>query len=63
MLAIFVEAMSVHYGTHARLPVQALFQDRRSTLLTTRDETGLVFDVHLQGDRETVFLSYPRHER
>jgi protocatechuate 3,4-dioxygenase alpha subunit len=41
--------------------------DRRSTLLTTQDETGPVngylFDVHLQGDRETVFLTYPRHER
>ena len=22
-----------------------------------------MFDVHLQGDRETVFLTYPRHER
>jgi len=41
--------------------------DRRSTLLTTQDETGpvkgYVFDVHLQGERETVFLAYPRHER
>ena len=35
--------------------------DRRSTLVATPDETGLVFDVHLQGDRETVFLTYPRH--
>ena len=36
--------------------------DRRSTLLTTQDETGpvkgYVFDVHLQGERETVFLAY-----
>ncbi len=29
--------------------------------VTTPDETGFVFDVHLQGDRETVFLTYPRH--
>lgn len=35
--------------------------DRRSTLQATEDETGYVFDVHLQGDRETVFLTYPRH--
>ena len=39
---------------------------RRSTLVTTRDETGPMtayrFDVHLQGERETVFLSYPRHQ-
>jgi len=41
--------------------LQALAADRRSTLVTTRDETGFVFDVHLQGDQETVFLSYPRH--
>jgi protocatechuate 3,4-dioxygenase alpha subunit len=34
---------------------------RRSTLVTTRDDTGFVFDVHLQGERETVFLTYPRH--
>ena len=34
---------------------------RRSTLVTARDETGFVFDVHLQGERETVFLTYPRH--
>jgi protocatechuate 3,4-dioxygenase alpha subunit len=41
--------------------LQTLDVDRRSTLVTTRDETGFVFDVHLQGDRETVFLTYPRH--
>ena len=35
--------------------------DRRSTLIAERDETGFVFDVRLQGDGETVFLSYPRH--
>jgi protocatechuate 3,4-dioxygenase, alpha subunit len=40
----------------------SLDADRRSTLVTTRDETGFVFDVRLQGEGETVFLSYPRHE-
>ncbi len=40
----------------------SLEPDRRSTLVTTRDETGYVFDVHLQGEWETVFLAYPRHE-
>jgi protocatechuate 3,4-dioxygenase, alpha subunit len=34
---------------------------RRSTLVAERDEAGYVFDVRLQGDGETVFLSYPRH--
>ena len=36
--------------------------DRRSTLLATRDQTGYVFDVRLQGEGETVFLAYPRHQ-
>jgi len=35
--------------------------DRRATLVATADETGYAFDVRLQGDGETVFLSYPRH--
>jgi len=25
------------------------------------DEQGFVFDISLQGERETVFLSYPGH--
>ena len=41
--------------------LDALPADRRSTLVAGEDETGLVFDVRLQGDRETVFLTYPRH--
>ena len=28
----------------------------------TRGADGYWFDVHLQGERETVFLRYPRHE-
>lgn len=32
--------------------------DRRDTLLARRDADGLVFDVELQGARETVFLDY-----
>jgi protocatechuate 3,4-dioxygenase alpha subunit len=39
----------------------ALPADRRATLIAVPDETGYVFDVRLQGERETVFLSYPRH--
>lgn len=35
---------------------------RRATLLAVREEDGsLRFDVHLQGDRETVFLHFPGH--
>ena len=53
--------------TRAYLPgasdalLERLDVDRRSTLLATEDETGYVFDVRLQGDRETVFITYPRH--
>ncbi|HET7355307.1 MAG TPA: protocatechuate 3,4-dioxygenase subunit alpha [Nocardioidaceae bacterium] len=31
-------------------------EGRRATLVATRAEDGYRFDVHLQGDRETVFL-------
>jgi protocatechuate 3,4-dioxygenase alpha subunit len=34
---------------------------RRDTLVAVREDGGLRFDVHLQGDRETVFLTYPGH--
>ena len=39
-----------------------LSPERRATLVTVPDHHGLVFDVRLQGDRETVFLRFPRHE-
>jgi protocatechuate 3,4-dioxygenase alpha subunit len=35
--------------------------DRADTLLCVADEDGLRFDVRLQGERETVFLTYPGH--
>jgi protocatechuate 3,4-dioxygenase, alpha subunit len=69
-ITVFARGLLNRLFTRAYLPEAAddpflstVDGDRRSTLLATRDETGLVFDVHLQGDRETVFLSYPRHER
>jgi protocatechuate 3,4-dioxygenase alpha subunit len=34
--------------------------DRRDTLITTREDRGLRFDIHLQGEGETVFLTYPK---
>jgi protocatechuate 3,4-dioxygenase alpha subunit len=36
--------------------------DRRHTLVATRDEHGFVFDVRLQGEDETVFLTFPRDQ-
>jgi len=48
-------------GDHlAQDPLLAAVGDRRDTLVAVEDETGFVFDVHLQGDRETVFLTHPR---
>jgi protocatechuate 3,4-dioxygenase alpha subunit len=40
-----------------------LSADERAGLVATRDPAtgGLRFDVHLQGEGETVFLSFPRH--
>jgi protocatechuate 3,4-dioxygenase, alpha subunit len=34
-------------------------QERRATLVATADSDGYAFDVHLQGDGETVFLAFP----
>jgi protocatechuate 3,4-dioxygenase alpha subunit len=78
-VTVFARGLLNRLFTRAYLPdaagdafLQTVDADRRSTLLATEDETGpvetgpvkgYVFDVHLQGDRETVFLAYPRHER
>lgn len=43
--------------------LSSLDADRRSTLVATREADGSYrFDVHLQGDGETVFLQFPNHE-
>jgi protocatechuate 3,4-dioxygenase alpha subunit len=67
-VTVFARGLTDRLFTRAYLPGSAdepfllsLEEDRRSTLVTTADETGYVFDVHLQGERETVFLTYPRH--
>ena len=40
----------------------SLDPEARRTLLTQREDDGsLRFDVHLQGPRETVFLTFPGH--
>ena len=45
-------------GANASDPVlSALPEDRRDTLLATPAGDGYRFDVHLQGDRETVFFA------
>lgn len=35
---------------------------RRSLLAVRADDGSLRFDIRLQGENETVFLTYPRHE-
>ena len=66
-VTVFARGLLNRLFTRAYLPdaddalLRSLDQDRRSTLVVTRDATGFVFDVHLQGERETVFLTYPRH--
>ena len=41
--------------------LSTLSPERRGTLIASRDEQGLRFDIRLQGDGETVFLRYPGH--
>lgn len=44
--------------------LSALTPERRQSLVARRDEDGsLRFDIWLQGERETVFLAFPRHGR
>jgi protocatechuate 3,4-dioxygenase alpha subunit len=40
-------------------PLLASVESRRDTLIARPDPQGLVFDIHLQGPRETVFLTFP----
>jgi protocatechuate 3,4-dioxygenase alpha subunit len=41
----------------------ALDNDERATLVAVREPDGsLRFDVRLQGEGETVFLRFPRHD-
>ncbi len=39
--------------------LRTVAEDRRSTLVATRDDHGYCFDVRLQGEGETVFLQVP----
>jgi protocatechuate 3,4-dioxygenase alpha subunit len=50
-------------GLEADPLLAALSPDRRRTLVAERDDAGYRFDVVLQGEGETVFLTYPRHPR
>ncbi len=46
-------------GQHADDPfLAAVPEERRSTLVARSEKDGYVFDLHLQGERETVFLDF-----
>lgn len=69
-VTIFARGLLNRLFTRAYLPdraaltsdrlLAAIAPERRSTLIARADGTGFEFDIHLQGDQETVFLSYPR---
>lgn len=70
MVTVFARGLLDKLQTRAYLPESAadfagdavlsgLSAERAQTLVASRDESGdLVFDITLQGERETVFLDY-----
>ena len=70
LVTVFARGLLNRLFTRAYLPCDQLADDRllnslppqrRQTLIASREETGLRFDITLQGDKETVFLRYPGH--
>lgn len=72
-ITVFARGLLDRLFTRAYLPdpeptgtdplLSALPPERQATLIAVREPRGLRFDIHLQGDRETVFLSYPGQRR
>ncbi len=72
MLTVFARGLLNRLFTRIYLPedtqalandplLASLSEERRQTLIATREEDGsLRLDIRLQGEGETVFLSYPR---
>ena len=70
-ITVFARGLTDRLFTRAYLPGDAalatdpllggLEPDRRATLIATEDAQGYTFDVRLQGDNETVFLTFPGH--
>lgn len=68
-ITVFARGLLHRLFTRAYLPLDdaaaaadpflaSVTADRRSTLVMRDDPNGLVFDIRLQGEGETVFLSY-----
>jgi protocatechuate 3,4-dioxygenase alpha subunit len=67
-VAVFARGLMNRLFTRAYLPgasdvfLDALPSERRATLVAVREPNGdLLFDIRLQGEAETVFVTYPRH--
>lgn len=67
-VTVFARGLLDRLFTRAYLPgesdsfLSGLPADARATLqAVAEDDGGYRFDIHLQGDRETVFLRYPWH--
>lgn len=70
-VTVFARGLLNRLFTRAYLPLEDGRRDavletagpRAQTLLCVPDDAGLRFDIRLQGDGETVFLSYPGHHQ
>ena len=71
-LTVFARGLLDRLFTRAYVPTDSSEQstdpllaslppERRATLMAAPDEGGYRFDIRLQGDDETVFLTYPEH--
>jgi protocatechuate 3,4-dioxygenase alpha subunit len=70
-VTVFARGLTNRLFTRAYLPgdpaqatdalLTGLDPDRRATLIAAEDPQGFVFDIRLQGDNETVFLTFPGH--
>jgi protocatechuate 3,4-dioxygenase alpha subunit len=67
-LTVFARGLLDRLFTRAYLPehsddpfLATVDAERRGTLVAQRDAHGFVFDIRIQGEGETVFLTYPRH--
>lgn len=68
-MTVFARGLLHRLFTRVYLPatppdalLTSLPEDRRRTLIAREDGRRLLFDVHLQGVDETVFLRYPGHD-
>lgn len=66
-VTVFARGLLDRLLTRAYLPgvtdalLESVDAERRHTLVATRDDQGLVFDIRLQGPDETVFLDHTPH--